>query len=91
VTHSLDIRALARRRILAALDEVVAQFTVQADLFQRRDAAASILITGEVVGWVSSIALALTRYSEGEYEDAAALADITGLEEPSVVKVSAGG
>ncbi len=75
-----DPRALARRRILSALDEVIAQFTVQADFLQQRDAAAPIPITDEVVGWVSSIALALARYGEGEYEDAATLADITGLD-----------
>ena len=66
----------ARQRILDALDEVVAQLTVQADCFQRRDAAAPIIVTSEVVGWVSSIALALVRYGEGEYQTAAALASI---------------
>ena len=35
-------RALARQRILDALDEVVAQFTVQADCFQSRDVAAPV-------------------------------------------------
>ena len=75
-----DSRILARQRILDALDEVVAQFTVQADCFQRRDATAPILITDEVAGWVSSITLALARYGEGEYQTAAVLADVTGLD-----------
>ena len=34
--------------------------------------SAPIIITSEVVGWVSSIALALVRYGEGEYQTAAA-------------------
>jgi len=74
--NCLTQRAIARQRILDALDEVVAQFTVQADCFQRRDAIAPVIITDEVAGWVSSIGLALARYGEGEYQTAAVLADI---------------
>lgn len=73
------LRGLARKRILGALDELVAQFTVQADLFGRQDGAAPRLITDEVVEWVRRVSLALTRYGEGAYAQAARLADITGV------------
>lgn len=74
-------RGLARKRILGALDELVAQFTAQADLFGRQDAAAPVLITEGVVGWVERLSLALARYGEGEYARAAGLADITGIDD----------
>jgi hypothetical protein len=35
----------ARRRILSALDEIVAQCTVQAELLERQDGAAPVLVT----------------------------------------------
>ena len=74
-------RQRARRQILSALDEIVAQCTVQAELLERQDGAAPVLVTGEVVEWVRRVALALVRYGEGEYAQAAALADITGVGE----------
>jgi hypothetical protein len=74
-------RQRARRRILSALDEIVAQCTVQAELLERQDGAAPVLVTGEVVEWVQRVAQALVRYGEGEYARAAALADITGVGE----------
>ena len=83
--ESNRFRLLARRRILAGLDEVVAQCTAQAGLFEQRDAAAPLLLTDEVARWVRNLSLALSRYAEGEYEAAAALADITGIDEPSVL------
>ena len=70
----------ARRRILSALDEIVAQCTVQAKLLERQDGAAPVLVTEEVVEWVRRVAQALVRYEEGEYARAA-LADITGAGE----------
>ncbi len=70
---------LARERILGALGEIAAQFTVQAELLARRDAAAPILITDEVEDWVRRVSLALARYMEGAYKQAAELADITGV------------
>jgi hypothetical protein len=76
-----ELRLRARRRILSALDEIVAQCTVQAELLERQDGAAPVLVTGEVVEWVRRVALALVRYGEGEYARAAALADITGVGE----------
>ncbi len=75
----MDKRHLARERILGALDEIVAQFTVQAELFLRQDAAAPVLITTEVISWVERVSLALNRYAEGEYEAAELAADITGV------------
>jgi hypothetical protein len=74
-------RQRARRRILSALDEIVAQCTVQAELLERQDGAVPVLVTGEVVEWVRRVAQALVRYGEGEYARAAALADITGVGE----------
>ncbi len=74
-------RRRARERILAALDEIVAQCTLQAELLARQDAAAPLLITDEVVDWVRRVALALARYGEGAYERAAELADITGVQD----------
>lgn len=79
---SRSARTLARRRILAGLDEVVAQCTVQASLFEQRDAAAPLLLTDEVADWIRRLSLALSRYAEGEYDAAAALADITGIDDP---------
>jgi uncharacterized glyoxalase superfamily metalloenzyme YdcJ len=76
-----DQRQAARRRILTALDETVAQLTFQAARFQEKDAAAPILVTAEVVRWVERIHRALTRYGEGEYAEAARLADVTGVDE----------
>ena len=70
----------ARRRILSALDEIVAQCTVQAELLERQDGAAPVLVSEGVVEWVRRVALALVRYGEGEYARAA-LADITGVGE----------
>jgi hypothetical protein len=49
-------RQRARRRILSALDEIVAQCTVQAELLERQDGAAPVLVTGEVVEWVRRVA-----------------------------------
>ena len=73
--HNREIHAFAQRCILSALDEVVAQFVFQADRLQCFDAAAPVLITDAVAERVSSIALALTRYGEGEYAAAACLAN----------------
>ncbi len=72
-------RRRARERILSALDEIVAQCTLQAELLERQDAAAPVLITDEVADWVRRVSLALARYGEGAYEQAAELADITGV------------
>ena len=71
----------ARRRILSALDEIVAQCTVQAELLERQDGAVPVLVSEGVVEWVRWVAQALVRYREGEYARAAALADITGVGE----------
>jgi hypothetical protein len=78
--HSPDQRQ-ARQRILTALDETVAQLTFQAARFQEKDAAAPILVTSEVVRWVERIHRALTRYGEGEYAEAARLADVNGVDQ----------
>jgi hypothetical protein len=56
----------ARRRIRSALDEMVAQCTVQAELLERQDGAAPVLVSEGVVEWVRR---------------AAALADVTGVGE----------
>jgi hypothetical protein len=72
-------RTLARQRILSAIDGVLAQLVFQADRFQRFDAAVPALVTDEVTDRVSSVALALVCYSEGEYEAAASLANTTEL------------
>jgi hypothetical protein len=73
-------RQRARRRILSALDEIVAQCTVQAELLERQDGAVPVLVSEGVVEWVQRVAQALVRYREGEYARAA-LADITGVGE----------
>ena len=85
MTARSDLRILARRRILAGLDEVVAQCTAQAGLFEQRDSAAPLLLTDEVARWIHNLSLALSRYAEGEYEAAAALADITGIDETPIL------
>jgi len=85
MTARSDFRILARRRILAGLDEVVAQCTAQAGLFEQRDSAAPLLLTDEVARWIRNLSLALSRYAEGEYEAAAALADITGVDETPIL------
>jgi len=85
MTARSDLRILARRRILAGLDGVVAQCTAQAGLFEQRDSAAPLLLTDEVARWIHNLSLALSRYAEGEYEAAAALADITGIDETSIL------
>ena len=82
------MRHLARKRILGALDELIAQFTAQAELLERprrerlaawrQDTAAPVLVTEGVVRWVERLSLALARYMEGEYVRAAELADIPG-------------
>lgn len=72
------LRRLARKRILGALDELIAQFTAQAELLERQDTAAPVLVTEGVVRWVERLSLALARYMEGEYVRAAELADIPG-------------
>jgi hypothetical protein len=58
-------RQRARRRILSALDEIVAQCTVQAELLERQDGAAPVLVTEGVVEWVRRVAQALVRYGVG--------------------------
>jgi len=78
-------RQQARRRILSALDEIVAQYTVQVKLLERQDGAVPVLVTEEVVEWMRRVAQALVRYEEGEYARAAALADITGAGEAKTV------
>lgn len=75
------MRDLARKRILGALDEVVAQLTAQAALLERQDGAAPLLVTDEVARWVERLSLALARYMEGAYARAAELADITGVDD----------
>jgi hypothetical protein len=72
-------RTLARQCILSAIDGVLARLVFQADRFQRFDTEAPILITDEVTDRVSSVALALVRYGEGEYEAAVSLANIAEL------------
>jgi len=52
-------RLRARRRILSALDEIVAQCTVQAALLERQDGAAPVLVSEGVVEWVRRVAQAL--------------------------------
>ncbi len=74
-------RLRARRRILGALDEIVAQCTVQAELLERQDGAAPVLVTEGGVGWGRGGAGARVRCGEGESARAAALADITGVGE----------
>ena len=88
---SRPIQDLARRRILAGLDEVVAQCAAQAGLFERQDGAAPLLVTDKVARWVRNLSLALSRYAEGEYEEATALADITGIDETSILLQTVGG
>jgi len=56
----------------------VAQLTFQAAQFQAKDGAAPVLVTPRVARWVERIHWALARYGEGEYAEAARLADITG-------------
>jgi hypothetical protein len=41
----MEERQQARRRILSALDEIVAQCTVQAELLEQQDGAAPVLVT----------------------------------------------
>ena len=77
MTVGIDYRTLARQRILSALDELVAQFVVQADSFERLDPVAPLLITDEVRRWISSTALDLTCYWEDGYQIATTLASIT--------------
>jgi hypothetical protein len=47
----MEERQRARRRILSALDEIVAQCTVQAELLEKQDGAAPVLVTEGVVEW----------------------------------------
>ena len=74
MTCDSDIHTLARHRILAAMDEIVARFVYHAEHFQRLDDAAPALVTEQITDQVSAVGLALARYRQGEYEAAACLA-----------------
>jgi hypothetical protein len=76
MTDCPDTRALARQRILSALDEVVAQIVFQADRLERLHVAVPLPIARELAQRVTTIVLALACYREGAYRDPASLAII---------------